>query len=115
LRKSEVDLSSRLLTVARSYGRETTKGGHSDVIPIASELVPYLEQAIGSSPSELVFPNPDGSMRRLDVALESVLRRAMGREGLVIAWRPVCRKSGCEHVEEAADAALRRCPDAKRA
>jgi integrase len=40
LRKRDVDLGGRLLTVARSYDRETTKGGHADVIPIATELVP---------------------------------------------------------------------------
>jgi len=26
--------------VERSYDRDTTKGGHADVIPIAEELVP---------------------------------------------------------------------------
>ncbi len=34
--KTDVDLRRRLLTVAHSYDRETTKGGHADVIPIAS-------------------------------------------------------------------------------
>ena len=42
LRKTDVDLDSGLLMVARSYGRDTTKGGHADVIPIAAELAPYL-------------------------------------------------------------------------
>lgn len=46
LRKSSVDVENKLLTVAYSYGRDTTKGGHADVIPIASELVPYLREAI---------------------------------------------------------------------
>ena len=31
-----------MLTVARSHERDTTKGGHADVIPIATELVPFL-------------------------------------------------------------------------
>lgn len=46
LRKTGADLGSRLLTVAYSYERGTTKGGHADVIPIASRLVPYLQEAI---------------------------------------------------------------------
>ncbi len=33
LRKRDVDLDARLLTVARSYDRDTTKGGHADVSP----------------------------------------------------------------------------------
>jgi len=110
LRKTDVDLSARLLTVARSYDRETTKGGHADRIPIAAELVPYLERAIKSSPSEFVFPASDGSMLRKDTGLEHVLRRALGRAGIVTGWRHVCRRKGCDHVEKGPDAALRRCP-----
>ena len=106
LRKTDVDLSARLLTVARSYDRDTTKG----CIPIAVELVPYLERAISASSSELVFPAPDGSMMREDVDLVAVLRRALGRAGIVTGWRHVCRRKGCGHVELAPDAALRRCP-----
>jgi integrase len=36
LRASDVDLDGRTITVARSYDRPTTKGGHADVIPIAA-------------------------------------------------------------------------------
>lgn len=43
LRKSDVDLEARLLSVQRSGERETTKGAHADVVPIASELVPFLK------------------------------------------------------------------------
>jgi len=46
LRKADVDLPNRLLAVSHSYRRDTTKGGHADVTPIATELVPYLENAI---------------------------------------------------------------------
>src|SRR6266851_2941053 len=108
--KTDVDLNARLLTVARSYDRETTKGGHADRIPIAAELVPYLERAIAVSPSEFVFPAPDGSMLRRDTGLEHVLRRALGRAGIVTGWRHVCRRKGCGYVEKTPDAALRRCP-----
>jgi len=43
--KADVDLEDRLLTVSHSYRRDTTKGGRADVIPIATELAPYLEDA----------------------------------------------------------------------
>src|SRR5712692_9614987 len=56
LRKSDVDLDAGMITVRCSYDRETTKGGHADVIPIAPALAPYLQAAIDASPSDLVFP-----------------------------------------------------------
>jgi integrase len=109
LRKSDVDVSARLLTVARSYDRETTKGKHADVIPIAAELVPFLERAMEDSPSELVFPKTGGAMMREDTALEGVLRRALGRAGIVLGFEHVCRRRGCGYVEKAPDGALRVC------
>jgi integrase len=115
LRKSDVDLSSGLINVSRSHGRETTKGGRAEAIPMARELVPYVQQALARSPaeSELVFPKEDGRMMRQDVALEGVLRRALGRAGIVKGYQHVCRKKGCGHVERAADAVQRRCPQHK--
>src|ERR1700704_3510484 len=61
LRKKDVDLKRRLLTVERSYERDTTKGGHSDVIPIAAELEPYLRAALRGPSWHVLFPRPDGS------------------------------------------------------
>ena len=49
LRKCDVDLDAGLITVRRSYERETTKGGHADVIPIAPALAPFLQAAIDGS------------------------------------------------------------------
>ena len=111
LRKQDVDLDARLLTVARSYDTETTKGGHADVIPIAQEAVPYLEEAMKRSASEFVFPGPDGKMLSSHTPLEEVLRRAMKHAGLVLGYEHVCRRKGCEHRELVADAAIRRCPE----
>ncbi len=110
LRKQDVDLDARLLTVTRSYDADTTKGGHGDVIPIAQEVVPYLEEAINRSLSELVFPADDGTMLSSHTPLEDVLRRAMKHAGLVLGYEHVCRKKGCTHREVATDADLRRCP-----
>jgi hypothetical protein len=61
----------------RSHDRDTTKGGHADAIPIAAELKPFLEAAISASPSELVFPRPDGRMMARGIQLEQILRRAL--------------------------------------
>ena len=52
LRKSDVDLSSGLINVPRSHGRETTKGGRAEAIPMDRELVPYVQQALARSPAE---------------------------------------------------------------
>ena len=76
LRKADVDLHGGFITVRSSYDRETTKGGHADVIPIAPALAPYLEAAVDASSSDLVFPWPDGSMRSPECDPEKVLRRA---------------------------------------
>lgn len=84
LRKTDVDLEDGTVTVARSYDGPTTKGGHADMLPIAEELRPYLEEALDSSLSDLVFPRANGKMQARDLALDKVLRRAMGRAGLVI-------------------------------
>lgn len=114
LRKADVDLRNRLLTVARSWDRDTTKGGHAEVIPIAAELVPYLAEALSLSPSELVFPGKDGRMRGRQVELEDVLRSALGRAGIVQGYRHACRKKGCGHEEQAPDASPRTCPACAR-
>jgi integrase len=62
LTKRKVDLRARLLYVARSYDRATTKNQREEAVPIATELLPFLQLAIEASPSELVFPKPDGTM-----------------------------------------------------
>jgi len=90
LRKSDVDLAQRTITVRRSYARETTKGGHADVIPVAPALLPHLEAAIDASSSDLVFPASDGSMLSEDANTERVLRSALARLGLVAGYDHTC-------------------------
>jgi integrase len=94
LRKADVDLRARLITVGRSYDRSTNKAQREDTIPLAAEVIPF-RIAIKASPSELVFPRADGSMMREDVDVENVLRRALGRAGIVRAYHHVCRKKDC--------------------
>ena len=110
LRKADVDFSARLITVRRSHDRDTTKGNHADAIPIAGELLPYLRAAIEASPSELVFPRPDGGMMSRHIQLELILRRALRRANILTGYRHVCRRRGCGHAELAPDDELRRCP-----
>ncbi len=110
LRKADLDFQIGIIFVRRSYDRDTTKGGHEDGIPMARELVPYLQAAVRRSPSELVFPRPDGSMYPGTTQLQNVLRRALRRAGIILGYRHKCRKSGCRHVEATTDDTIRRCP-----
>jgi integrase len=110
LRKTDVDLANRTITICRSYDRETTKGGHADAIPIAEALVPFLEEAISFSTSELVFPGLDGRMRSQEADPQKVLRTALARAGLVDYWVHTCRrckKRGAPHVERHGDGGSR--------
>jgi len=113
LRKSDLDLEARTITIRCSYDSDTTKGGHVDVIPIADPLKPFLREALLASRSVYVFPAADGSMRPEDTPLQDVLRRALARAGLVNGYDHGCRRCkgrSAPHVEHHADAARRHCP-----
>ena len=49
-------------------------------------------------------------MRTDETDLQQVLRRAMGRAGLVSGHLHVCRRKNCRYEEEAKDSVLRTCP-----
>ena len=53
LRKSDVDLSLGTIMVARSNERQTTKGGHADLIPIAAPLFPILKYQLEHAPGSV--------------------------------------------------------------
>ncbi len=110
LRKTDVSLAERTIMVGRSYDHDTTKGGHTDLLPVPDLLVPWLEEALRRSPSALVFPRPDGSMHSSELAVDEVLRRALGRAGVVTGYEHICRRKGCGYrkLEPSADAG--RCP-----
>ena len=110
LQKNDIDFVTSSIAVRRSYDHETTKGGHADLLPIASQLRPYLEQAMDTSRSDLVFPTEDGEMRTRNTKLQYVLGRALSRAGLVAGYRHICRRHGCGHREQARDGEPRRCP-----
>ncbi len=110
LKKSDVDLNAGLLFVRRSNGANITKGGHEDGIPIADELRPYLRVALDTSPSDWLFPRPDGSQHPENVDLVSILRTALRKAQIVTGYLHKCRRRGCGHSEESADGEQRRCP-----
>jgi integrase len=110
LRKSDVDLVDGTIAVARSYDGPTTKGGHADVLPVADELRDYLQEAIDASPSELVFPRAGGQIQSRDLALDKVLRRAMGRASIVIGYLHKCRRKGCGQESRESVPDCGRCP-----
>ncbi|MBX7096454.1 MAG: site-specific integrase [Myxococcaceae bacterium] len=110
LRKSDIDLKERTISICRSNENDTTKGGHADLLPIADELVPYLQEAIDTSPSELVFPDAKGNRQRHDVKLQKVLRKAMVKAGIVTGFLHICRKKKCGFKERRSNGAESQCP-----
>ncbi|MFT3714001.1 MAG: tyrosine-type recombinase/integrase [Archangium sp.] len=111
LRKRDVDLTKRTITVSRSWEAQTTKSGKPRSVPIHPELVAFLEDALRGSPSELVFPRHNGEMHRRDIKLPRLLRSALNRAGIVDGWVLKCRK--CKHREKSATPARRKCPDCR--
>jgi integrase len=113
LKKTDVYRERKQIVVARSYDHGTTKSKRERSIPIADALVPYVDAAIEASPSEYVFPGPDGEMMAEDTKVEIILRRALGRAGVVTGYRHSCRRCktrGLESIERATNAKLRHCP-----
>ena len=112
LLKSDVDLASRSIVVARSYDRDTPKGGHADAIPIADPLVSYLQDAMAGSPSKWVFPDADGTMRTEGSRPDREIRSALARANLGEGFEHVCRRckaNGKPRSEQHPDSGLRRC------
>jgi len=82
LQKSDVDFARGVIHIRRSHGRNTTKTGKERDVPLLAAIAGDLLEAIQSSPSELVFPNPDGSRQRADTNLCSAIRTAMAAAGV---------------------------------
>src|SRR3989442_709186 len=108
LRKSDVDLAIGTITIQRSHDRDTTKGGHADLIPIAAPLLPILKHQVEHAPGPLVFPAEDGSQRSHDADPQKILRPSLARAGSVDGHEHVRR--WCSHSERHADNEQRYCP-----
>ncbi len=102
------------IKIARSHGRNTTKGKKAVVLPIPKPLVPFLEHAIKTAPGQYLFPRPDGKRRHEKTGIEKVWRRILVRAGIVTGYRHTCRRCvarkqlPAQHVFP--DAAIKRCP-----
>jgi hypothetical protein len=70
--------------------------------------VPFLEEALLASESELVFPGITP-----DTDLPQVLRRALARAGIVKGFEHRCRRCGCGYRERTKDNTLLFCPKHK--
>ncbi len=110
LKKNCVDLQANTVEVSASYDAPTTKGGHADLLPIAQLLRPFLVDAMKRSPSDLVFPRPDGTMHSPELKLDHVLRRALGRAGIVTGYIHKCRRHHCGYEVKASTSECGRCP-----
>jgi integrase len=113
LRKADVNLEDRELTVQRSHDSDTTKGRKAVVLPVPPPLVPYLEHALGAFPGPLLFPDARGRQRLPTSKPEVVLRRALARAGLITGYRHTCRRCAAlkaRHVEMHQDGEVRTCP-----
>lgn len=112
LEKRDVDLPRRILLVRRSHGRQTTKGGHKDAVPIHEDLVPFLEEAL-ESPGPLLFPDARGKRRPEHSNLPRILQSALVRAGIIAHWELKCRRKGCGYLEVsegASEPSPRDCP-----
>lgn len=99
LQKRDVDLARRVLMVRRSHGRETTKGGTHAPVPIHEDLVPYLEEWLGT-PGPWLFPSHTGGRRSHQVDLPRILQTALVRAGFIDRWEFACRRQGCGFRDE---------------
>lgn len=91
LRKRDVDLVQMMILIGRSYTRDTTKGGHGDLLPIPELMRPYLELAL-ASPGLLLFPDSRGRMRKPHSKPCVTLRRAIANADVVVGYRLICRR-----------------------
>jgi integrase len=96
LEKTDIELDREggpMLTVRRSHDRLIPKGNHEEPLPIPTELVPILRQAIAVSPSEIVFPRADGTRHLRKTDLVGILRSCLKRIGFgIIGYRMKCRR-----------------------
>jgi len=82
LRWTDVDLVGGMISVRRSFGRDTTKSGRERQVPIAAPLLRELKEWRLKTPGELVFPRPGTDRMRGGTWHVLGFRSAMRRAGL---------------------------------
>src|SRR5205823_6498855 len=81
------------------YDHETTKGGHAGLVPISPVPDAYLSTAIDESPSDFVFPWPDGSIRSPECDPEKPARA--GARGARATGRHTSRSTRTQPCDDA--------------
>ena len=115
LQKEDIDLREWTINVRRSATLTSPRVATTERCPFRNRCGRTSTPRPSLSPSKWVFPSADGTQRAPDTNLKAVLRRALGRAGIVEGYEHRCRKPGCGHVEPAPDDANRRCPKDNRA
>ena len=114
LQWGDVDLERRLVTLARSWDHDTTKGGRTRTLPLPEWLVPVLREHSRTARSRWVFPGPDGAMRPPGTKVHLVMRTALKAAGMVEGFDHRCvtrgKRAGCGHQERRADSVRVPCP-----
>src|SRR4051812_6275614 len=92
LRKQDVNLAEREITIGRSHDSDTTKGKKAVVLPVPKPLQPFLEHALSTAQGPYVFPRPDGTRRPECTSMEKVWPRILVRSDVVVGYRHTCRR-----------------------
>ena len=91
LHKRDIDWQALQISVRRSHDRETTKGGCEGVVPMAAELVPFLQAAAAAAPGQHLFPGGGG--RHVQCRAASAMgrqSRSFSATGSTIPRHPNC-------------------------
>lgn len=114
LRKSDVLLERRAIVVRGSNQRATTKSKRDRQVPIPLGLMPVIREQLRAAPGPFLFPNPSGRQWSRTVRLHDIIRRALGRAGLVTGYDVNCKgwgsRAGCGYSERRTEKGSRHCP-----
>lgn len=114
LRKADVLLDDRILVIRQSHQRTTTKSGKERRVPIPLGLTPVLHTQLHAAKGPLLFPNSEGRPWSKTVRLHDIIRRALGRAGLVTGYDVACKsrgaRKGCGFVERREAKGSQHCP-----
>ncbi len=103
LRWIDVDLDQRVVTFSRSYDQPHTKSKKIRRVPVNAELVDVLKAWRGRcAPSELVFPKPDGSMRRKEIKPDGFSAHIVGANVRKITFHDLRRGAAAGDASRAA-------------
>lgn len=92
----DVDTSRWLLSITKSWDRDTTKTGTHRHIPVLEPARPFLLKAMkGKKRGELLWPHTDGGMRPRTHGLGTVMRQTLKRAKIDRHIRPYDLRHTC--------------------